>query len=69
MSSCQDLGFFFVYNNPKAEAQSCYVHAALNYKTEREPVLTPLGFCLRVLVNEKPKILKRGHIVFYPYSI
>ena len=25
------------------------------YKTEREPVLTPLSFCLRVIVKEKPQ--------------
>ena len=58
MSSFQDYGVC-VHNNPEAEAKNSYAHAALNYKTEREPVLrgmreTPLGFCLRVIVNEKP---------------
>ena len=31
-----------------------YANAALNNKTERESMrVTPLGFCLRVIVNEK----------------
>ena len=43
-----------VHNNPEAEALRGYAHAALNYKTVRERMcLTPLGFCLRVFVNEK----------------
>ena len=46
-----------MHNNPEAESQRSYAHAALNYKTERRPVLrdmrvTPLGFCLRVIVHE-----------------
>ena len=37
-----------------------YVHATLNDKTEREGKrLTPLGFCLRVIVNEKPQSLEK----------
>ena len=57
MSSFQDSGFF-VHNNLEAEVKWSYAHAALNYKTEREPVLrrmcvTPLGLCHRVIVNEK----------------
>jgi len=27
--------------------------------------VTPLGLCLRVIVNENPYILKRQHLVFY----
>ena len=38
MSSFQDLGAF-VHNNPEAKAKRSYAHAALNYKTNREPVL------------------------------
>ena len=44
---------FFVHNNPEAEAQSSYAHAALNYNTEREYARNSSGFCLRVIVNEK----------------
>ena len=48
---------FFVHNNPEAEAQRSYAHAALSYKTEGKPALrntrvTPLGICLKVFVNE-----------------
>ena len=51
-------------NNPEADAQRSYAHAELNYKTERESVLrrlsvTPLGFCLRVIVNDKLLILEK----------
>ena len=50
MSHFQDLRVFCSQRN--------YAHAALNNKTEREPVIlgmriTPLGFRLRVIVNEK----------------
>ena len=31
----------------------------LNDKSEREPVLTSLGFCLRVVVNEKTLNLEK----------
>ena len=43
-------------DNPEATAQEIWVHAALNYKTqrEREREHAPLGFCLRVIVYEKP---------------
>ena len=58
MLSFQDLGFF-VNNNPEAEAQRSYAHVALNDKTEREHAPTPLGFCLRVTVNEKPLNLEK----------
>ena len=42
-------GFLF-HNNPEAEAQRRYVHAALNYKTGREHArnffgLLPQGYC------------------------
>ena len=59
MSSFQDLGFF-VHNNTKTEAQRSYAHAALNDITERESMrVTHLGFCLRVIVNEKPLNLEK----------
>ena len=53
MSSFQD-SMVFVHNHPDAEVKRSNVHAQ-----EREPVLprirlTPLGFCLGVIVNEKP---------------
>ena len=46
----------FVHNNPEAVAQRSYAQSAQN-KTYREPVIrrlrvTPLGFCLRVIMNE-----------------
>ena len=46
---------FFVHNNPEAEAQMSSAMAAWNYKTEREMRClraTPLGFCLKVILNE-----------------
>jgi len=48
-------------NNTEAAAQRSYAHAALNYKTESQPV--------RVIVNEKPLINKKRHIVFYLYRL
>ena len=57
MSSFQDLGFF-VHNNHEEEAQRSSAIAVLNNKTERESIrITPLGFCLRVIVNETPQNL------------
>ena len=58
-----------VHNNPEADVQSSYAHAAWNYKTDREPVLlrlrvTLLGFCLWVIVNEKPLNLEKTTISF-----
>ena len=49
MSPFQDLRVF--------RSRRSYAHAVLNNKTEREPVplgmrVTPLGFRLRVIVNE-----------------
>ena len=59
MSSFQDYGFY-VYNNPETEAQSSYAHVALKDETQRESIcLTPLGFCRRVIVNEKPLNLEK----------
>ena len=40
-SSFQDLGVF-VHKNLETEVQRRYAHAALNYKTERESVITQL---------------------------
>jgi len=34
----------------------------MNYKTEKEPVLTPLGFCLRVIVNITPLNIEKTTI-------
>ena len=48
---------FFVHNNLEAEAQGSYAHAALNKKSML--VVTPWGFCLRVIVNEKPLHLEK----------
>jgi len=44
----QDVGAF-VHNNPETEAQRSYANAALNYKTEREPVLTLWASASRLL--------------------
>ena len=49
MSSFEDLGGY----NPEAEAErsSCYVE---KQDRQRACAVTTLGFCLRVIVNEKP---------------
>ena len=53
----------FVHNNPEVEAYRSSKKAALNNKTERESRRclhgTPLGFCLRVIVNENPLNLEK----------
>ena len=62
MSSFQDLGFF-VDNNPETETQMSYGHASLNYKTKRDSsLLNLLGFCLKVIVNEKRLNLRKDDI-------
>ena len=53
------FNFFLRENLSVYLAKRSNAHAALNCKTEREPVLrcmrvTSLGLCLRVIVNEKP---------------
>jgi len=35
------------------------MHATLNYKTKKEPFLTSLGLCLRVIVDENPLNLEK----------
>ena len=54
MSSFQDLGFF-VHNNPEPEAPWSYAYALFLYCNSRTRAqrVTPLGFCLGVIVNEK----------------
>ena len=52
MSYFQDLGVFRLQNNPEAETQRSYAHAALNDETERDPSsnsfrLLPQGICER----------------------
>ena len=44
----------FFQNNPKAEVQRSYVHAALNTRQRESIRVTSLGFCLRVIVKETP---------------
>ncbi len=34
----------------------------MNYMTEKEPVLTPLGFCLMVIVNITPLNIEKTTI-------
>ena len=51
MLSFQDLEYF-IHNNPEAEAQRSYAHAALNDKTEGEYArnsfrFLPQGYCER----------------------
>ena len=59
MLSFQDL-WGFVHNNPETAAQRSYTHAALKDKIEKESMrVTPLGFCLRVIVNENPLNLEK----------
>ena len=55
MSSFQDLGFF-VQNNFNEEAQRSYAHPYCHLHGVR---VTPLGFCFRVFVNEKPLNLEK----------
>ena len=67
MLSFQDLGGF-VHNNPETAAQRSYMHAALKDKKERERMrVTPLDFCIRVIVNENPLNLEKQHLVFSLY--
>ena len=68
MSSFKIYGFF-VYNSPETEAKRCYTHAP-----EREPVLrririTPLGFCLTVIVNENPLYLEKTTCSFLSVNV
>ena len=49
---------FYVHNNPEAEAQRSYAHAALNYKTKSEHArnsfrLLPQGYCERKTLKMK----------------
>ena len=58
MSSFQDLGVFRSHNH-EAEAQRSYAHAALNRPSLWSMRVTPFGFCLRVIVNEKTLKLEK----------
>ena len=54
----------FPFTIIEAEPQRSYAHSAQNYKTDRELVLrhmrlTPLGSCLRGIVNENPLNIER----------
>ena len=68
MSFFSGFSAYFVHYNPEEEAQRSYAHAALNDKTEKELArnsfgLLPQGYC----DPKNPSILKRRHLVFYPY--
>ena len=52
MSPFQDLGVF-VHNNPEAEAQRSYAHAALNDKTEREHARNSCGLLVQCYCEQK----------------
>ena len=54
MSSFQDFGVF-LHNNPEAKAQRSYAHV-LELRRMR---VTPFGFCLRVIMKEKPQHLEK----------
>ena len=56
MSSFLDLEFF-VHN--EAETQRSYAHALSLSCNLSGMHVTPLGFCLRVIVNEKPLNLEK----------
>ena len=57
MSSFQDLRFFRSQYNHEAEAGS---KEFLSYKTERKSIrVTPLGLCLRIIVDEKTLNLEK----------
>ena len=52
------IQFIWLKIQKKKLLKKSYAHAALNYKTDREPVLrhirvTPLGLCIRVIVSKK----------------
>ena len=50
--------FIYIWTNTKIKQdilrRLITYYAALNCKTEREHAFTPLGFCLRVIVNKNP---------------
>ena len=55
-----DLGFFYVHNNPDTEGITRNAHAlSLSCNLTRHAQITPLDFCLRVIVNEQPLNLKK----------
>ena len=67
MSSFQDLRVFLLQLNPKEESLRSFAQAMINYKTERERErmrVTPLGLCLRVIVNEKSLNLEKTTLSF-----
>ena len=50
---------FFVHNNPETEPKRSYAHAPGKEPVLRRMRVTPLGFCLRAYVNEKPLNLEK----------
>ena len=59
MASFQGLGVFF-HNNPEAKVQKSYAQAlSLCIVIQRDMHVTSLGFCLRVIVYEKPQNLEK----------
>ena len=57
MSSIQD--FFFIYNNPEAEGKRSYSLLSLWIVVQHGIHVTSLGFCLRIIMNEKPINLEK----------
>ena len=51
---------FWGYNNPEAEACRSYEHAFSLFLIQRCLRGTPLGFCLRVILKEKPINLEKA---------
>ena len=51
---------FFVHNNPEAvDKKKGYAHAPKRGLVLRRIRVTPLGFCLWIIVNEKPSNLEK----------
>ena len=62
-------GVFFL-NNPEVETKRSTAQSALNLKTETESMReTPLGLCIRVIVNEKPLSLEKTTSSFLSVSL
>ena len=61
MLSFHDLGVFkgFRSQNPEAEGKMSYEHVPEKKPVLRRMSVTPLGFCFRVFVTEKPLNLKK----------
>ena len=57
MSSIQD--FFFINNYPEAEGKRSYSLLSLCLVIQHGIRVTSLGFCLRIIMNEKPINLEK----------